>query len=93
IFQAVGFVRVENCPAQTVLPLVGLSADKVIRDGYISGGRTCPGGKLPGASRPPVGRTFGGQSHPRLDMYCTLKMNDIFRIAPWLRRPFRAWPF
>ncbi|MGM0487516.1 MAG: hypothetical protein ACQESR_12245 [Planctomycetota bacterium] len=34
IFQALGFVRVENCPAQAVLPLVGLAADKVIRDRY-----------------------------------------------------------
>ncbi|MGM0486323.1 MAG: hypothetical protein ACQESR_06120 [Planctomycetota bacterium] len=55
----------ESCPTQAVLPLVGLAADKVIRDRYISGGRICPDGKLPGASRPPVGRTRGGQSHPR----------------------------
>ncbi|MFO7907339.1 MAG: hypothetical protein ACQESR_08175 [Planctomycetota bacterium] len=32
IFQAVGFVRLESCPAQAVLPLVGLAADKIIRD-------------------------------------------------------------
>ncbi|MFO7907028.1 MAG: hypothetical protein ACQESR_01280 [Planctomycetota bacterium] len=30
IFQAVGFVRVESCPTQTVLLLVGLAADKVM---------------------------------------------------------------
>ncbi|MFO7902579.1 MAG: hypothetical protein ACQESR_06550 [Planctomycetota bacterium] len=28
----------ESCPTQAVLPLVGLAADKVIRDRYISGG-------------------------------------------------------
>ncbi|MGM0491272.1 MAG: hypothetical protein ACQESR_31475, partial [Planctomycetota bacterium] len=32
IFQAVGFFRVESCPTQAVLPLVGLAAEKVIRD-------------------------------------------------------------
>ncbi|MFO7905071.1 MAG: hypothetical protein ACQESR_06630 [Planctomycetota bacterium] len=32
IFQAVGFVRVESCPTQAVLPWVGLAAEKVIRD-------------------------------------------------------------
>ncbi|MFO7903086.1 MAG: hypothetical protein R6U98_10515 [Pirellulaceae bacterium] len=31
IFQAVGFVRVESCPTQAVLPLVGLAADKITR--------------------------------------------------------------
>ncbi|MFO7905060.1 MAG: hypothetical protein R6U98_20515 [Pirellulaceae bacterium] len=35
IFQAVGFFRVESCPTQAVLPLVGLAAEKVIRDRYI----------------------------------------------------------
>ncbi|MFW6170241.1 MAG: hypothetical protein ACODAD_07105 [Planctomycetota bacterium] len=35
ILQAVKFVRVESCPAQSVLPLVGRAADKVTRDGYI----------------------------------------------------------
>ncbi|MFO7905429.1 MAG: hypothetical protein ACQESR_04785 [Planctomycetota bacterium] len=35
IFQAVGFFRVESCPAQAVLPLVGLAAEKVIRERYI----------------------------------------------------------
>ncbi|MFO7905413.1 MAG: hypothetical protein R6U98_22310, partial [Pirellulaceae bacterium] len=34
------------------------------RDRHISGGRICPSGKLPDASRPPVGRTRGAQSHP-----------------------------
>ncbi|MFO7907693.1 MAG: hypothetical protein ACQESR_02850 [Planctomycetota bacterium] len=34
IFQAVGFFRVESCPAQAVLPLVGLATEKVIRDPY-----------------------------------------------------------
>ncbi|MFO7906319.1 MAG: hypothetical protein R6U98_26915, partial [Pirellulaceae bacterium] len=38
IFQAVGFFRVERCPTQAVLPLVGLAAENVIRDRYISGG-------------------------------------------------------
>ncbi|MGM0487921.1 MAG: hypothetical protein ACQESR_14310 [Planctomycetota bacterium] len=55
----------ERCPTQAVLPLVGLAADKVIRDRYISGGRSCPDGTLPDAGRPPVGRTRGGQSHAR----------------------------
>ncbi|MFO7902885.1 MAG: hypothetical protein R6U98_09505 [Pirellulaceae bacterium] len=32
ILQAVGFIRVESCPTQAVLALVGLAADKVIRD-------------------------------------------------------------
>ncbi|MFO7905642.1 MAG: hypothetical protein ACQESR_08940 [Planctomycetota bacterium] len=32
IFQAVGFGRVESCPTQAVLPLVGLAADQAIRD-------------------------------------------------------------
>ncbi|MGM0486266.1 MAG: hypothetical protein ACQESR_05835, partial [Planctomycetota bacterium] len=32
IIQAVGFLRVERCPTQAVLPLVGLAAEKVIRD-------------------------------------------------------------
>ncbi|MGM0486402.1 MAG: hypothetical protein ACQESR_06540 [Planctomycetota bacterium] len=31
---------------------------------YISGGWIFPGGKRPDASRPPVGRTRGGESHP-----------------------------
>ncbi|MFO7907795.1 MAG: hypothetical protein R6U98_34435 [Pirellulaceae bacterium] len=55
----------ERCPTQAVLPLVGLAAEKVIRDRYISGGGIFPGGTLPDASRPPVGRTRGGESHPR----------------------------
>ncbi|MFO7904118.1 MAG: hypothetical protein ACQESR_23570 [Planctomycetota bacterium] len=32
IFQAVGFFQLESCPTQAVLPLVGLAAEKVIRD-------------------------------------------------------------
>ncbi|MGM0486162.1 MAG: hypothetical protein ACQESR_05300 [Planctomycetota bacterium] len=32
ILQAIGFVWVESCPTQVLLPLVGLAADKVIRD-------------------------------------------------------------
>ncbi|MGM0490150.1 MAG: hypothetical protein ACQESR_25770 [Planctomycetota bacterium] len=32
MFQAVGFFRMESCPAQAVLPLVGLATEKVIRD-------------------------------------------------------------
>ncbi|MGM0487037.1 MAG: hypothetical protein ACQESR_09790 [Planctomycetota bacterium] len=55
----------ERCPTQAVLPLVGLAAEKVIRDGCISGGWILRGGTLPDASRPPVGRTGGGESHPR----------------------------
>ena len=43
----------------------GAAASSTIRQSYISGGRTCPDGTLPGASRPPVGRTRGGQHHPR----------------------------
>ncbi|MFO7905942.1 MAG: hypothetical protein ACQESR_05600 [Planctomycetota bacterium] len=34
IFQAVGFFRGERCPTQAVLPLVGLAAEKIIRDRY-----------------------------------------------------------
>ncbi|MFO7907870.1 MAG: hypothetical protein ACQESR_27335 [Planctomycetota bacterium] len=34
IFQAVGFFRMESCPTQAVLPLVGLAAEKVIRERY-----------------------------------------------------------
>ncbi|MGM0487277.1 MAG: hypothetical protein ACQESR_11000 [Planctomycetota bacterium] len=34
MFQAVGFFRVERGPTQVVLPLVGLSAENVIRDQY-----------------------------------------------------------
>ncbi|MFO7903516.1 MAG: hypothetical protein R6U98_12700, partial [Pirellulaceae bacterium] len=34
ILQAVGFFRLESCPTQAALPLVGLAADKVIRDRY-----------------------------------------------------------
>ncbi|MFO7901667.1 MAG: hypothetical protein ACQESR_04195 [Planctomycetota bacterium] len=55
----------ESCPTQAVLPLVGLAAENVIRDRHISGGWIVPGGKLPDASRPPVGRTGGGECHPR----------------------------
>ncbi|MGM0488824.1 MAG: hypothetical protein ACQESR_18960 [Planctomycetota bacterium] len=36
IFQAVRFLRVERCPTQAVLPLVGLAAEQVIRDPYIT---------------------------------------------------------
>ncbi|MGM0486882.1 MAG: hypothetical protein ACQESR_09005 [Planctomycetota bacterium] len=35
IFQAVGFFRLESCPTQAVRPLVGLAANKVIRDRYV----------------------------------------------------------
>ncbi|MFO7907953.1 MAG: methyltransferase domain-containing protein [Pirellulaceae bacterium] len=38
---------------------------QIVEDKCISGGRIPPDGKLPDASRPPVGRTHGGQSHPR----------------------------
>ncbi|MFO7906277.1 MAG: hypothetical protein R6U98_26705, partial [Pirellulaceae bacterium] len=55
----------ERGPAQAVLPLVGLAAENVIRDPYISGGWIIPNGTRPGASRPPVGRTRGGERHPR----------------------------
>ncbi|MFO7901397.1 MAG: hypothetical protein R6U98_01955 [Pirellulaceae bacterium] len=34
LFQAVGLFRVESGPTQAVLPLVGLAAEKVIRDRY-----------------------------------------------------------
>ncbi|MFO7907128.1 MAG: hypothetical protein R6U98_31030 [Pirellulaceae bacterium] len=53
-----------RCPTQAVLPLVGLAAEQVIRSRYISGGWIFPNGTLPDASRPPVGRTRGGASHP-----------------------------
>ncbi|MFO7904748.1 MAG: hypothetical protein ACQESR_23375 [Planctomycetota bacterium] len=36
IFQAVGFFRMESYPTQAVLPLVGLAAEKVIHDRYIT---------------------------------------------------------
>ncbi|MFO7902096.1 MAG: hypothetical protein R6U98_05510 [Pirellulaceae bacterium] len=61
----------ENCPTQAVLPLVGLAADKLIGDRCISCGWIVPDGKLPDASRPPVGGTRGGESHPR-SMYLLL---------------------
>ncbi|MFW6169018.1 MAG: hypothetical protein ACODAD_00915, partial [Planctomycetota bacterium] len=32
IFQAVGSSRVASCPTQAALPLVGLAAEKLIRD-------------------------------------------------------------
>ncbi|MFO7901262.1 MAG: hypothetical protein R6U98_01260, partial [Pirellulaceae bacterium] len=31
-----GFFRLESCPTQAVLPLVGLAAEKVIRNRYIA---------------------------------------------------------
>ncbi|MGM0486037.1 MAG: hypothetical protein ACQESR_04655 [Planctomycetota bacterium] len=55
----------ERGPTQAVLPLVGLTAEKVIRDRHMSGGWIFPSGTRPDASRPPVGRTHGGESHPR----------------------------
>ncbi|MFO7904309.1 MAG: hypothetical protein R6U98_16720 [Pirellulaceae bacterium] len=36
IFQAVDFFRVESGPTQAVLPLVGLAAEKIIRDRYMT---------------------------------------------------------
>ncbi|MFO7906467.1 MAG: hypothetical protein ACQESR_07415 [Planctomycetota bacterium] len=47
----------ESCPTQAVLPLVGLAAEKVIRDRYITGYRTV--GRLFGKRR-----TFGWLSLP-----------------------------
>ncbi|MGM0490387.1 MAG: hypothetical protein ACQESR_26990 [Planctomycetota bacterium] len=56
----------ESRPTQAVLPLVGLAADKLVRDRYIfQAVGFFRGGKPPDASRPPVGRTRGGQSRPR----------------------------
>ncbi|MFO7902847.1 MAG: hypothetical protein R6U98_09315, partial [Pirellulaceae bacterium] len=46
-----------------ILPIPALK--KIIRDRYISGGWMFPDGKPPDASRPPVGRTRGGENHPR----------------------------
>ncbi|MFW6168943.1 MAG: hypothetical protein ACODAD_00535 [Planctomycetota bacterium] len=37
VFQAVELVRTEICPAQAVLPLVGLAADKITHHGYTTG--------------------------------------------------------
>ncbi|MFW6171797.1 MAG: hypothetical protein ACODAD_15020 [Planctomycetota bacterium] len=37
ILEAVGFVGMESCPAQAVLPLVGLAADTITRDRYSIG--------------------------------------------------------
>ncbi|MFW6170944.1 MAG: hypothetical protein ACODAD_10680, partial [Planctomycetota bacterium] len=34
ILQAIGFFRVQRCPTPAVLPLVGLAAEKAIRDRY-----------------------------------------------------------
>ncbi|MFO7901678.1 MAG: hypothetical protein R6U98_03370 [Pirellulaceae bacterium] len=65
-FRRLDFFRLESCPTQAVLPLVGLAAEKVIRDRYVfQAVGFFPSGKLPDASRPPVGRTRGGESHPR----------------------------
>ncbi|MGM0487322.1 MAG: hypothetical protein ACQESR_11240 [Planctomycetota bacterium] len=55
----------DSYPTQAVLPLVGLAAEKVIRDRHFTGGWIFPNGQLPDASRPPVGRTRGGESHSR----------------------------
>ncbi|MGM0489247.1 MAG: hypothetical protein ACQESR_21110, partial [Planctomycetota bacterium] len=41
IFQAVRFSRLESCPTQAVLPLVGLAAETVIHDRYMSFGPKC----------------------------------------------------
>ncbi|MFO7907373.1 MAG: hypothetical protein R6U98_32295, partial [Pirellulaceae bacterium] len=54
IFQAVGLIGIERCPTQAVLPLVGLAADTLIRDRYISGGRINRG--LNAAPRKPSSR-------------------------------------
>ncbi|MFO7905522.1 MAG: hypothetical protein R6U98_22855 [Pirellulaceae bacterium] len=51
----------ESCPAQTVLPLVGLAADKVIRDRYSTRGRTEGGHRGPVAhaeNGPPYSVSF-----------------------------------
>ncbi|MFO7902464.1 MAG: hypothetical protein R6U98_07380 [Pirellulaceae bacterium] len=78
----------ESCRAQAVLPLVGLAANKVTRDRCISGGRTCPSGKLPGASRPPVGRTRGEQSHPRAVYF---RRSDVSGWKVAGRKPSSRW--
>lgn len=53
---------------------------------YTSGGRSGSGGKLPGASRLPVGRARGGPSHPRpryLLLLSTVLVGTLFvRGAP-----------
>ncbi|MGM0488739.1 MAG: nucleotidyl transferase AbiEii/AbiGii toxin family protein [Planctomycetota bacterium] len=49
---------------RAALPTAREAARSIGMD-YISGGWIFPGGKLPDASRPPVGRTRGGESHPR----------------------------
>ncbi|MFO7905951.1 MAG: hypothetical protein R6U98_25050 [Pirellulaceae bacterium] len=54
-----GVFRLKRNAAPSVLPLIALAA------AYISGGSIFPGGTLPDASRPPVGRTGGGENHPR----------------------------
>ncbi|MGM0489432.1 MAG: hypothetical protein ACQESR_22060 [Planctomycetota bacterium] len=72
----------ESCPTQAVLPLVGLAGTKVIRDRYISGGWILPHGKLPDASRPPVGRTRGHESHPR-PVYWGLRHTYKDNDWPW----------
>ncbi|MFO7901636.1 MAG: hypothetical protein R6U98_03155 [Pirellulaceae bacterium] len=37
----------QSCPTQAVLPLVGLAAEKVIRDRYISAPKVSAGLRLP----------------------------------------------
>ncbi|MGM0487351.1 MAG: hypothetical protein ACQESR_11395 [Planctomycetota bacterium] len=78
----------ESCPAQAVLPLVGLAAEKISRDRCISGGRICPDGKLPGASRPPVGRTRGGENQPRSVYF---RRSDLSGWKAARRKPSSRW--
>ncbi|MFO7903741.1 MAG: hypothetical protein R6U98_13845 [Pirellulaceae bacterium] len=71
IIQAVGLFRLESGPTQAALPLVGLAAHKAIGDWCIFQAvglfRVESG---PDASRPPVGRTRGAQSHRGLVYNC-----------------------
>ncbi|MGM0489567.1 MAG: hypothetical protein ACQESR_22755, partial [Planctomycetota bacterium] len=75
IFQAVGFFRVESCPAQIVLPLVGLAAENVIRDRNSLHG--------PGVLRPPLtaGRASGSEQREFLAIGVTAIEFQMFRIV------------
>ena len=58
IFQAVELVRMESCPAQAVLPLVGLVGDKITRDRYSRD--SCSSRNPEGVSRSGLARDSSG---------------------------------
>ncbi|MGM0486679.1 MAG: hypothetical protein ACQESR_07945 [Planctomycetota bacterium] len=65
-----GFLLAYGCQPIHDCPLSQDGPERLFHATYISGGWILPGGKLPDASRPPVGRTRGGESHPRPVYYC-----------------------